>query len=806
MHARPTPPTRPFSIFPALCITFLIFTSIFVPPAHANSAFTPAHLAALKNRTAALFSHGWHAYVGHAFPADEVRPFSCVAYGPQYTPPDDIHIDALGNVLLTALDNLDLLVMFGEWDQLADVLQYLRREQATFFHQNHVVQVFEATIRWLGGLLLAHLALSELPWRSHAVSSRAAQVLDAYDGFLLDMAFDLGCRLVPAYMTLTQLPLPRINLALGLAGVPLEKNRDACTAGATTPLLEFTLLSRLTGDERFEKLTRATLDKLWNARLALGLLPMSLDPTTNQWLDVVTGVGALVDSFYEYAVKAGILFGDDSLTDMFLQLYMALAAHLAVLTGPRGWAYYANIHTTQGTRTTLWIDALLAFWPGLQVLAGRLSDAVASHAVFLKLWNCFDAIPERWETTVLYDEQNPPTRAQLLQAALSLEWYPLRPEFIELTYYLYRATRDPLYLEIGARILRQFETQFKAPCGFAGFQDLRTGERQDRMETFVLGELLKYLYLLFDDANEVYVHWSEMKATNWVFSTEAHPLWYLESMGKRSREKFQKKVVKESLSVVQFRGRGVLGLMWRNFVLTLNDIEPAPALNNEDIRELLRYGPLLPPLLDSFDFCEIEPVQLSKGATVLAASGYSHWDQLFSADQVLKDTLIRPEHLGAGSAIELSESFLRTHAVGAPLQCARIPTTVTRDYFIGTLRRPESYEIYTVAKEDPGLPFGRADLVMPEFGGRVKIEVLSVGAIDSNNHDLTSKYFEHVAAPLKKLPEILRVLAVNGYPLLPNATLWTLGEFLQSNPDVFGVRSNGDVYIWDKFVENLRAH
>ena len=33
-------------------------------------------------------------------------------------------------------------------------------------------------------------------------------------------------------------------------------------------------------------------------------------------------------------------------------------------------------------------------------------------------------------------------------------------------------------------------------------QDLISGEPQDRMETFVLSETLKYLYLLFDEENE----------------------------------------------------------------------------------------------------------------------------------------------------------------------------------------------------------------------------------------------------------------------------------------------------------------
>jgi mannosyl-oligosaccharide alpha-1,2-mannosidase len=41
--------------------------------------------------------------------------------------------------------------------------------------------------------------------------------------------------------------------------------------------------------------------------------------------------------------------------------------------------------------------------------------------------------------------------------------------------------------------------------------------KRDKMETFFLGETLKYLYLLFGDT-------SVLPLTQFVFNTEAHPL------------------------------------------------------------------------------------------------------------------------------------------------------------------------------------------------------------------------------------------------------------------------------------------
>jgi ER degradation enhancer, mannosidase alpha-like 1 len=76
------------------------------------------------------------------------------------------------------------------------------------------------------------------------------------------------------------------------------------------------------------------------------------------------------------------------------------------------------------------------------------------------------------------------------RVATSLE-YPLRPEFVESTWYLYRATRDPFYLDVGERILHDITRRCKVECGLASVKDLRTNVKEDRMESFALSETLK---------------------------------------------------------------------------------------------------------------------------------------------------------------------------------------------------------------------------------------------------------------------------------------------------------------------------
>lgn len=64
-------------------------------------------------------------------------------------------------------------------------------------------------------------------------------------------------------------------------------------------------------------------------------------------------------------------------------------------------------------------------------------------------------------------------------------------EFIESTYFLYRATKDPFYLSVGERVLDDLKAKAKVPCGLSTISNLLTGEREDRMESFLLSETLK---------------------------------------------------------------------------------------------------------------------------------------------------------------------------------------------------------------------------------------------------------------------------------------------------------------------------
>jgi Glycosyl hydrolase family 47 len=68
-------------------------------------------------------------------------------------------------------------------------------------------------------------------------------------------------------------------------------------------------------------------------------------------------------------------------------------------------------------------------------------------------------------------------------------------------------------------ILSDIQRRCWTPCGWAGIQNVKTGELTDRMESFFLGETAKYLHLLFDPKHPL----NSLDAP-FVFSTEGHPL------------------------------------------------------------------------------------------------------------------------------------------------------------------------------------------------------------------------------------------------------------------------------------------
>ncbi|KAJ2746487.1 hypothetical protein GGI20_001330 [Coemansia sp. BCRC 34301] len=431
----------------------------------------------------------------NAFPFDELNPITCVGRGRDRQNPSNINVnDVMGDYLLTLVDTLDTLAVLGDKRGFERAVKNTIKYLPDFDIDSHV-QVFEVTIRMLGGLLSAHIIATD---ERDSLGMR----LDAngtYKGELLHLARDLGYRLLPAFEASPNgVPYPRTNLKHGFAR---SETTSTCAAGIGTLLLEFGTLSRLTNETIFEDVARSALNGVWAARSKRNLFGNEFDLEQQRWIGTTTGVGAGVDSLFEYMLKSYVYFGDEQYLGVFEASYAALLQYARDTVG--GYAFF-NIDMRSTEVASSWVDSLSAFIPGMMVLTGDVDSAESVYMLYYHIWRRFRALPERFN---------------LFLREPDLAFYPLRPEFVESTYFLYRATRDPFYLDVGEMVLEDINELQRTTCGYASRHSVLTLELEERMESFFLSETMKYLYLLFDDENPLH-----SLENNYVFTTEAHVL------------------------------------------------------------------------------------------------------------------------------------------------------------------------------------------------------------------------------------------------------------------------------------------
>lgn len=170
----------------------------------------------------------------------------------------------------------------------------------------------------------------------------------------------------------------------------LRHSRETCTACAGTILLEFAALSRLSGEPIFEVKAHAAMDALWKMRhRSSELMGTVLNVHSGDWIRRESGVGAGIDSYYEYCLKSYILLGDERYLARFNRHYHAIMKYIS--QGPM--LLDVQMHRPH-TKTRNFMDALLAFWPGLQVLSGDLKPAVQTHEMLYQVMQMHTFIPE----------------------------------------------------------------------------------------------------------------------------------------------------------------------------------------------------------------------------------------------------------------------------------------------------------------------------------------------------------------------------------------------------------------------------
>ncbi|TWW66735.1 Endoplasmic reticulum mannosyl-oligosaccharide 1,2-alpha-mannosidase [Takifugu flavidus] len=436
------------------------------------------------------FRHAWKGYKDHAWGRDELKPIS-KSFGEWF---------GLG---LTLIDSLDTMWILGLKEEFTEAKSWV--EQELSFSKNTDVNLFETTIRVLGGLLSTY----------HLTG----------DQLFLDKAKDLGSRLMPAFNTPSKIPFSDVNIGKGTAHPP-RWTTDSTLAEVTSIQLEFRELSRLTQEPQYQEVVNEVMKQVHNlGGKQDGLVPMFINTNSGQFTHKgVFTLGARADSYYEYLLKQWIQGGktEDTLLEDYLQAIDGVKKHLVRQTGPNRLTFVGEL---SHNRFNPKMDHLVCFLPGTLAL-GAHNGLPGDHMdLAVKLMETCYQMYKQMETGL-----SPEIAHFNLQASDSQDIYVkpadrhnlLRPETVESLFYLYRFTKDTKYRDWGWEILQSFNKYTKVAGG--GYTSINNVEDptnpgpRDKMESFFLGETLKYLYLLFSDDAEL------LHLDKYVFNTEAHPL------------------------------------------------------------------------------------------------------------------------------------------------------------------------------------------------------------------------------------------------------------------------------------------
>ncbi len=466
---------------------------VLAPNCLGQKRVAPARLATeVRNE----FRHAWNGYKQYAWGHDDLKPLS-KTYHDWYAEP----------LLMTPVDALDTMMLMGLKDEARTTREYIATHLS--FDKDISVQNFEITIRLLGGLLSSYQMTG--------------------DKRLLNLAEDLGNRLLPVFNSPTGLPYRYVNLKTGAV-----RGNVTNPAEAGTLLIEFGTLARLTHRQVFYDKAKRALTELYKRRSPIGLVGTWINVETGQWTDRDSHISGAIDSYYEYLLKCWLLFNDEDCRKMWRDSVTAINRYLAdanlketavstrqpsgILWGSYAETWYGHADMDTGKRAATIYGALDAFFPAVLALSGDEERASRLQESSFKMWRLNGVEPEELDYKTM---------------EVKSAGYPLRPEIVESTYYLHhyalidaRRTYFPEprpklnpshYQTMGEILWRDFVKHCRNEVGYAALKSVVTKEKADSMQSFLFAETFKYFYLLFSpprtlDFNRV------------IFNTEAHPV------------------------------------------------------------------------------------------------------------------------------------------------------------------------------------------------------------------------------------------------------------------------------------------
>ncbi|KAI1790982.1 glycoside hydrolase [Ganoderma leucocontextum] len=485
-----------------------------------------------RDAVISAFKHAWLAYERDAMGDDEYHPIS----------QKGSNLTEAGGIGYTVADSIDTMLLMGLHDEYARARKWVETKMS--FDRDADFNTFETTIRVLGGLLSAyHFSQDEL---------------------FLEKAKELADRIMPAFDTPSGLPMSMINLDQR-KGVMSEDNKNlVSTAEVATLQLEFRYLSYLTDNDVYWDAAERVMRVIKGASMTTGLASIFMNPEDGRFVLSAIRLGSRGDSYYEYLLKQYL---QTNLTEpVYQEMYHGaidgIHAHLIKKSEFARLTYTSELVPERGPSGQIsWRlmpkqDHLVCFLGGALMLGAVTSGAHTLPVSIPPRPDQLTAMGKRdWHTGVELVEtcmrthdtatglspeivhfRIPSDNLNHAVSNMPQDWYIkgaqpgapppydaryiLRPETVESLFLAYRLTGDEKYRQYGWEIFSAIEKHCKIETGgYASILNVDSVpvEHEDKMETFLMSETLKYLYLLFEDDAVV-------PLSKYVFNTEAHPL------------------------------------------------------------------------------------------------------------------------------------------------------------------------------------------------------------------------------------------------------------------------------------------
>ncbi len=396
----------------------------------------------LANRVRSEFLHAWNGYKKYAWGHDALRPLSKT--------PEDRFGTPFYLTALEALDGLNLMRLDREADSTR---QFLATHLS--FDKNVYVPTAEFAARVLGALI-ANYQLST-------------------DTRLLDLADDLGTRLLPAFVSATGMPYHEVNLKTG------EVRGEACTPEDIANLfIDFGALAHITQKAQYYNHPKIALLSLYERRSSQDLVGDTINITTGEWSATESRLNSGMGGFTMAMLKCAYLLNDSDCVQMWQTYSTAITRCLLDSTATGYW--YGQADMQSGKRTNTIADASDALFFGAQGLARDLDRADRAMQSAFSLWNKFGMPPKQYDYA---------------QGTVKDPRYSFNPEIAEATYSLYRMTGNPVYLHMGKAFLDSTITYCKTEEGYAELENVITKKKADRIDLCFFSGTMKFIYLLF---------------------------------------------------------------------------------------------------------------------------------------------------------------------------------------------------------------------------------------------------------------------------------------------------------------------